>query len=714
APFLNPSLSDSQVYGLQTRAVNLTCAWSGFPPPFITWTLNGRSVTRRAKRKYLDGISTLSLTPLATDFGTYRCHASNKLGRSSHAITLRRARPPSAPLRVRTGAISQTSVQIIVEPPSTEIRGFPVLFYHVVYQETAPVNLRTDSPLQGGQQRQPGHTERQPASSGNTFQEQQLRQQNQQPYVARQENSRRFNIGSNIELTGLHPGKTYAVRVAAGNEVGVGNFSEIQVSTAAGPSAPVMPTGTSTPALSPARPARTSIAPASYPTPGTSVNPSTRPTPNMDPGVRARRPESSRPSTPFPTLPEGGKKKKKGMSPFPIIVGAILAMFLGGLLIFFASSMPLFRWQKRRQRNPPDEMEEELYRFSGSIYSESSSLQMRPVSVVIMHYDSGIHSGSMGKEFEFPRERLVIGAVIGTGSFGKVVRGDAEGIIKPSAKTVVAIKMLKEDATGLDHQDLLKELAVMKLLKPHPNIVTLFGCCTKDGYESPLIIMEYLPNGNLLSHLRSSRQRVEDFEMHRTSMRTTLSPTDLIRYAYEIANGMAYLASMMCIHRDLAARNILLSRDGVCKLSDFGLARDVMNGGVYQRKTQGRVPIRWMALESLLDNVYTIQSDIWSFGVLMWEIVTIGSYPYPGVPSKKLIKDLQKGFRMPRPEHCSEDIYTIMLECWREEQSQRPTFEQLRTRLETILIESGNYLVLDDFDERLYEYTYDGNSTPDE
>ncbi|XP_033101286.1 tyrosine kinase receptor Cad96Ca-like, partial [Anneissia japonica] len=116
------------------------------------------------------------------------------------------------------------------------------------------------------------------------------------------------------------------------------------------------------------------------------------------------------------------------------------------------------------------------------------------------------------------------------------------------------------------------------------------------------------------------------------------------------------LISLQCIHRDLAARNILLSRDCVCKLADFGLARDVINGGVYQRKSQGRVPIRWMALESLIDNVYTIQSDVWSFGVLLWEIITIGSYPYPGMSSKRLISDLQKGFRMPKPDHANDDV----------------------------------------------------------
>ncbi|XP_030832923.1 uncharacterized LOC586619 isoform X3 [Strongylocentrotus purpuratus] len=761
APFLQTDRSDAHVYAYHSRMVNMTCAWSGFPPPFITWTINGRSVTRRASRQYQDGVSTLSITPQGRDFGTYRCHASNKLGRSQHAIVLSRADPPPVPRHVRPGMITDTTIQILLDPPHVTARGFPLLYYQVTYHPVMMGNLRQSRPAQfllnevqeeegPALIRQDFPQERQLYETGNGVQDQAgPLDQIQQPYVSPQVQVRRFDIGNSLVLTHLRPLTTYLIRISAGNAAGHGNFSELRIATASGQQHPVKPTSFRT--AGPTRSMMTSpLAPASYPMPASTSGISLPVTSNMDPDVRARNPGRYDPFTALPTVPEGEKKKKKGMSPFPIIVGAILAMFLGGLLIFFASSMPLLKWQKRRQRNPPDEMEEELYRFSGSIYSESSSIQMRPVSVVnvskqisypqgpqfksrrgtnvhlpysTQHYETGVHSGSMssmGKEFEFPRERLVIGAVVGTGSFGKVVRGDAEGIIKPACKTVVAIKMLKgtplplEHATGLDHQDLLKELSVMKLLKPHPNIVTLFGCCTKDGYESPLIIMEYLPNGNLLSHLRSSRQRVEDFEMHRTSMRTTLSPTDLIRYAYEIANGMAYLSSMMCIHRDLAARNILLSRDGVCKLSDFGLARDVMNGGVYQRKTQGRVPIRWMALESLLDNVYTIQSDVWSFGVLMWEIVTIGSYPYPGVPSKKLIKDLQKGYRMPRPEHCSEEIYSILLECWRDENKQRPTFDQLRHRLETILIESGNYLVLDDFDERLYEYTYDGNSTPDE
>ncbi|XP_022089760.1 tyrosine kinase receptor Cad96Ca-like [Acanthaster planci] len=120
---------------------------------------------------------------------------------------------------------------------------------------------------------------------------------------------------------------------------------------------------------------------------------------------------------------------------------------------------------------------------------------------------------------------------------------------------------------------------------------------------------------------------------------------------------MTYLASQKCIHRDLAARNVLVDDNMVCKVSDFGLARDVINIRVYQRESKGPLPMRWMALESLLDDVYTIQSDVWSFGILMWEIVTLGARPYPHImTAKDMVHQLRGGYRMAKPTNCKKEL----------------------------------------------------------
>lgn len=140
---------------------------------------------------------------------------------------------------------------------------------------------------------------------------------------------------------------------------------------------------------------------------------------------------------------------------------------------------------------------------------------------------------------------------------------------------------------------------------------------------------------------------------------------------------MEYLASQKCIHRDLAARNVLVTEDNVMKIADFGLARDVHNIDYYKKTTNGRLPVKWMAPEALFDRVYTHQSDVWSYGVLLWEIFTLGGSPYPGIPVEELFKLLKEGHRMDKPANCTHELYMIMRECWHAVPSQRPTFRQL-------------------------------------
>ncbi|XP_072047232.1 fibroblast growth factor receptor-like [Amphiura filiformis] len=314
---------------------------------------------------------------------------------------------------------------------------------------------------------------------------------------------------------------------------------------------------------------------------------------------------------------------------------------------------------------------------------------------------------SLLKQFIFPRGNLHILTELGHGEFGKVFSGIAIGIVSGEKETQVAVKTLKDNADNEAKQQLIKEFNLMKSLMPalvnekNRNVVQLLGGCMN---EDPIcIILEYMKNGNLKNLLRESRTIGDGIYSNLFAGSKCFTPTQLIGFAQQVANGMDFLARQKCIHRDLAARNVLLNETFKCKVSDFGLAEDVMNVEVYRRQNECRLPLRWMAIESVLGDVHTIESDVWSFGVLLWEIVTLGSRPYPKLKGSDVQKLLKNGQRMPQPKHCSEQLYNIMLVCWEKEPSKRPSFEKLMRLLDEVLEGENGYLSLVDFETKVYE-----------
>ncbi|XP_049886015.1 fibroblast growth factor receptor homolog 1-like isoform X2 [Pectinophora gossypiella] len=297
-------------------------------------------------------------------------------------------------------------------------------------------------------------------------------------------------------------------------------------------------------------------------------------------------------------------------------------------------------------------------------------------------------------DWEVPRESLSLGKVLGEGEFGKVVKAECTGILKPGIQSVVAVKMLKEGHTDAEMMALVSEMEMMKMIGKHVNIINLLGCCTQDG---PLyVIVEYAPNGNLREFLRNHRpgNRYES-PTEDLKDKKTLTQKDLVSFSYQVARGMEYLASRRCIHRDLAARNVLVSDDCVLKIADFGLAKDVHSNDYYRKKTEGRLPVRWMAPESLYHKVFTTQTDVWSFGVLLWEIMTLGGTPYPTVPGQYMYQHLSAGHRMEKPPCCSLEIYMLMRECWSFSPGDRPSFTELVEDLDKILTVTANQEYLD-------------------
>ncbi|XP_037083941.1 proto-oncogene tyrosine-protein kinase receptor Ret-like [Pollicipes pollicipes] len=293
-------------------------------------------------------------------------------------------------------------------------------------------------------------------------------------------------------------------------------------------------------------------------------------------------------------------------------------------------------------------------------------------------------------KWEFPRQRLVLGDLLGEGEFGKVLKGRAMGIAGDTGYSPVAVKMLKPSSTPSELQDLLSEYNLLKEVN-HPNVIRLLGACT--GADGPVcIIMEYAELGCLRTYLYKSRKST--LASGSGDSQSSITPKELISYAWQIAKGMAYLGGIKLVHRDLAARNVLLAAGGVCKISDFGLTRDVYEGSLYQKTSKGRVPVKWMAIESLQDHVYTSKSDVWSFGILLWELVTLGANPYPGVAPERLCHLLKSGYRMDRPANCTQDMYSIMRQCWQEQPSSRPTFAELTMWFDKMLQSGSEYLDL--------------------
>ncbi|CAH1731188.1 unnamed protein product [Aphis gossypii] len=280
------------------------------------------------------------------------------------------------------------------------------------------------------------------------------------------------------------------------------------------------------------------------------------------------------------------------------------------------------------------------------------------------------------RDFEFPRHKLYLGRTIGEGEYGKVVRGKIDGIIRETGLCKLAVKMLKDGHTDSDMIDLVSEMEIMKMIGKHQNVISLLGCCSQDG---PLyVLMEFTLYGNLRDFLRNNRP---------TSGRRTgrvgilgypLDESHLLSFGYQVANGMNYLSFRKCIHGDLAAKKVLVNEDLKLKISDFGLARDIQNQDYYRKNTDGREPIKWMAPESLFFGLYTIQSNVWSYGVLLWEIMTLGGTPYPSVPNvEQLFNLLQTGYRMEKPFYCSQEVYSIMQNCWNDNPNNRPKFNDV-------------------------------------
>ncbi|KAJ8257911.1 hypothetical protein GJAV_G00191050 [Gymnothorax javanicus] len=286
------------------------------------------------------------------------------------------------------------------------------------------------------------------------------------------------------------------------------------------------------------------------------------------------------------------------------------------------------------------------------------------------------------KDVLIPAEMLNVqhNQVIGKGHFGTVYHGYLKD--QNNKEIHCAVKSLNRITDLEEVEQFLREGILMKGFH-HTNVLSLLGILVPEE-GLPLVVLPYMKHGDLRHFIRSENR----------------NPTvkDLIGFGLHVAKGMEYLAEKKFVHRDLAARNCMLDESYTVKVADFGMARDVLDKEYYsiQNHRKAKLPVKWMAIESLQTQKFTTKSDVWSFGVLMWELLTRGASPYPEVDPYDITHYLLKGRRLPQPQFCPDSLYTIMLQCWNPEPDQRPGFSTLISEVSEILstMEGDHYINL--------------------
>ncbi|XP_029986156.1 tyrosine-protein kinase Fer-like isoform X2 [Sphaeramia orbicularis] len=305
------------------------------------------------------------------------------------------------------------------------------------------------------------------------------------------------------------------------------------------------------------------------------------------------------------------------------------------------------------------------YRFEGTGFSTIPQLIEHHFSTKqVITKKSGVvllNPVVKDKKWILNHEDVVLGELLGKGNFGEVFKGTLQ-----RDKMAVAVKTCKEDLPPELKIRFLSEARILKQYD-HPNIVKLIGVCTQ---RQPIyIVMELVSGGDFLSFLRKKKDE--------------LKTKQLIRFSVDAAAGMAYLESKNCIHRDLAARNCLVADGSVLKISDFGMSRQE-DDGVYSSSGLKQIPIKWTAPEALNYGRYSSESDVWSYGILLWETFSLGVCPYPGMTNQQAREQVEKGYRMACPQRCPDDVYKVMQRCWQYNPEERPKFSELQRDLGAI------------------------------
>uniref|UniRef100_A0A8C5FKP1 Tyrosine-protein kinase receptor n=1 Tax=Gadus morhua TaxID=8049 RepID=A0A8C5FKP1_GADMO len=282
-------------------------------------------------------------------------------------------------------------------------------------------------------------------------------------------------------------------------------------------------------------------------------------------------------------------------------------------------------------------------------------------------------AASLSELKEVPRRNITLLRALGHGAFGEVYEGQVLGMSGDKRAMHVAIKTLPELCSEQDEMDFLMEALIMSKFS-HQNIVRCIGVSLH--ILPRFILLELMTGGDLKSFLRTNRPRA--------GQTSSLSMLELLHMARDIAYGCRYLEENHFIHRDIAARNCLLSCTGpdrVAKIGDFGMARDIYRASYYRKGGRAMLPVKWMPPEAFMEGVFTCKTDTWSFGVLLWEILSLGYMPYPCKTNQEVLEFVTSGGRMDPPKACPGPVYRIMTQCWQHTPDHRPNFTSILERV---------------------------------
>ncbi|XFG04806.1 PREDICTED: tyrosine-protein kinase Mer [Capra hircus] len=358
--------------------------------------------------------------------------------------------------------------------------------------------------------------------------------------------------------------------------------------------------------------------------------------------------------------------------PVLIILGCVCGFVLIGLVLYISLAIRK-RIQETKFGSAFTEEDSELV----ISYMAKQSFCRRAIELTLQSLGVSEELQNKLEDVVIDRSLLILGKILGEGEFGSVMEGNLNQEDGTSQK--VAVKTMKLDNfSQREIEEFLSEAACMKDFN-HPNVIRLLGVCIEmspQGIPRPMVILPFMKYGDLHTYLLYSR--LETGPKH-------IPLQTLLKFMVDIAQGMEYLSNRNFLHRDLAARNCMLRDDMTVCVADFGLSKKIYSGDYYRQGRIAKMPVKWIAIESLADRVYTSKSDVWAFGVTMWEIATRGMTPYPGVQNHEIYDYLLHGHRLKQPEDCLDELYEIMHSCWRAEPLDRPTFSVLRLQLEKLL-----------------------------
>ncbi|CAO4379935.1 unnamed protein product [Caenorhabditis nigoni] len=318
---------------------------------------------------------------------------------------------------------------------------------------------------------------------------------------------------------------------------------------------------------------------------------------------------------------------------------------------------------------------------------------------LIIHNDKKLGSGAFGAVY--------LGKLIGKSLAHKDANSPLGINLMRAENCQVAVKMLPEYADEMSKHEFLREIALMKTLGYHERLVNMLACVTES--EPLCLVVEYCDNGDLLQFLRERckyMMKLDDLginyhdppenDNYDTNMIVTLK--QLLQFAVQISYGLEYLSQKGFVHRDVAARNVLVHEGTACKIGDFGLCRYIYADQSQYKSKGGKLPLKWMSPEAIRHYEFSIKSDVWSFGILLFEVITLGGSPYPGMPPEDVLPHLESGGRIEKPDNCPENFYDVMIQCWSADPEERIEFSDIRMQLATQLediTEDYSYLKLD-------------------